>query len=183
MDRGNTMKRGVYTPPFGPPKTSSERNRAAMDKVLEQVTDALELYDKAVHRARNLQARHIVDALFGRWQYQVVRGNTELSFGEWLLEKRNLQGTYARLTAPVVLWDFTGVVKDTRADKRFRLFGEQLYANDWLTPLIQHYVNRRIEADNYIVRLTSYTEPFTGYNEALSSFSFVRDWVVSKRNM
>ena len=151
-----------------------------MQKALGLVDAALKLYNKAVLRARNLQARHIVDALYGRYRYQLDRENTTLSFGEWLLEKRNLSGTYAKLGIDTVLWAFTGIVSEAQTDSRFRFFYEKQQFTDWLTPLIEFYVNRRVVESFYKIRVTSYTVPLSGYKQALSSLNFVRDRIAGQ---
>jgi hypothetical protein len=170
-------KRGIFTPASAAPKTSSERNRLAMQQSLQRVWKARSLYDDAVWGACHLQARHIVDALYGRYRYQFDKGNTVLSFGEWVLEKRNLSNTYATLGADVTLSTYSGIVQEARTDKRFRSFEAQEVETDWLTPLVAHFINRRVEEERYRIRVTPYTVPITGFKEALPSLNFQREWI------
>ena len=151
-----------------------------MREALNRVSRKREEHDAEALSARRLQARHIVDAIHGRYSYQLKRGRTNLTFGEWLLEKRNLQGTYAKHSAETALWLYAGIVYETLADTRYRLFHQQQWATDWLTPLVQEFINRRVKEEFYVIRVTPYTVPFRGQQEALASLTFTKRAVPSR---
>ena len=151
-----------------------------MRDALQRVSRTKAAYDTAVIAARHLQARLVVDALYGRYRYQVKRKRTDASFGEWLVQKRSLQATYASLSAEVVLWLYAGIVHEAMNDRRYRLFANQDVSEDWLTPLIETFIGRRVEEQYFVVRVTSWTVPFSGQKEALPSLSFIRKSVPSR---
>lgn len=173
------MTRGLFTPPAFSPKSSTARNQAAMSKVLGLVAVAVLLYDKAVWRARNLQVRHIVDALYARYERQLSNGSTLLSFGEWLAVKKTLPNTYAKMGAEAVLWVFEGIVKDVFTDRRFRLFNEQEVPHDWFAPLLETFINHRVEED-FRIRVIMTKVALTGFREALYSLEFKKQLILGR---
>lgn len=159
------------------PKASPTPDQVAMKVALHQVQQARLLYDKKVMNARHVQARLIVDALYGRWRYQVKHNYLGLSFGEWVLKKRTLSATYATLAVDTVLYSYTQVTESVLDNKLLRLIDQKDERVDWLTPLIEVFLNHRVKEAHFRVRVTSYTVPLASYAKALSSLHFVRDLV------
>lgn len=171
------MRRGIYTQPYAGPRSAPERVLNSMQKPLDKVSAAKKRYNQQVDSARLQLMHHVVDPLYSRWSYQVAKGQTDRSFGEWVLEKRNLSNTYAKMGDDAVLWAYGGIVQHAITDERYRYFDALDATEDWLTPLIEQYVNRRVEETWFTVRVTSYTVPLVNFRHSLPSLRFVRDLV------